>query len=176
MPIKFATVNRERTLAGLARSIFGIKNEPELQRRAEAALIKANPHLANAGRLQAGSTVVVPDVPGLSATDGVRRLPILPPLIEDNHGERLSRLAKVTERLVDIAAQDGELRRGELKKRDFAAALARTHPDLREQVPQIAEATSAHAELLVLRAKQLHEAVMRVQADHERRKTRNGRS
>lgn len=176
MPIKLATVNRERTTAGLARSIFGIRNEPELQRRAEAALIKANPHLAGDSRLQAGSTVVVPDVPGLSTMNGVHRLPILPTSTHDSQGRRLSRLAKATERLVDIIAQDGEVQRAELKKRDFTAALARAHPDLREQMPQIAEAASSHAERLVLRARQLHDAVTRVQADHERRKTRIGPS
>ena len=174
MPVKLVTVKRVSTVSGLAKSIFGLRNEPELQRQAEAALLRANPHLAGDTRLASGSTVVVPEVPGLSTTDDARRLPIRPAPVDDLDRERLAKLAKATERLAVIAAQDGETQRAELKKRDFTAALARTHPDLREKLPGIAEAVSAHTELLVLRAKQFHNAVLRAQEDQERRRKRSG--
>ena len=99
---------------------------------------------------------------------------IPPTPVDDLQEERLSRLAKASERLAAIAAEDGKAQRAELKNRDFTAALARTHPDLQEQLPQIAEAASAYAELLVLRAKQLGEAIKLIQADQARQKTRAG--
>jgi hypothetical protein len=58
--------------------------------------------------LASGFTVVVPEVPGLSTTDDARRLPIRPAPVDDLNRERLAKLAKATERLTVIAAQDGE--------------------------------------------------------------------
>jgi hypothetical protein len=60
-----ASVGREKTIATLARNLFVVEgpNASELQRRAEGALLAANPRLAQG--LTAGAAVVVPAVPGL---------------------------------------------------------------------------------------------------------------
>jgi hypothetical protein len=60
-----ASVGREKTLATLARNLFVAEgpNAAELQRRAESALLAANPGLAQG--LTPGAAVVVPTVPGL---------------------------------------------------------------------------------------------------------------
>ena len=174
MPVKLATIGRQRTVAGLAKSIFGLKNEPELQARAEAALIRANPQLAEDGRLTAGATIVVPDVPGLRPGDDVRRAALRPSPVDGLDPERLDRLAKVVAKLPEIAVKGGEAARAELKARDFLAVLAKAHPDLRQQLPEIANAVAADAELMVKRAQQLGEAIKLIQADQARQKTRAG--
>lgn len=174
MPITLATVKRQRTVAGLAKSIFGLKNEPELQARAEAALIRANPHLSGEGRLTAGATIVVPEVPGLRVSGDAEIAPPPLSLIDEIDSERLARLSKITERLPEIAAQDGDAARAELRNREFIAALGRSHPELRQRLPQITDAVSTDAELMVSRAKQLHDAVQKVQADQARQKRRLG--
>jgi hypothetical protein len=68
MPTRIATLGRERTVATLARRLYQIEGEgkAELQRRAEAALLAANPRLATAEGFRSGGRVVVPAVAGLT--------------------------------------------------------------------------------------------------------------
>lgn len=70
MPTNIATLGRERTIATLARRLYKIegRGSAELQRRAEAALLAANPRLSSAEGFRAGSHVVVPTVSGLKYT------------------------------------------------------------------------------------------------------------
>jgi hypothetical protein len=65
MPRTVASVGREKTVATLARNLFVVDGpySADLQRRAESALLAANPRLAKG--LEPGATVVVPAVPGL---------------------------------------------------------------------------------------------------------------
>lgn len=60
MPFKIGTVERQRTLKTLARNLYELDDTPELQARAEAALLKANPGLGLEGGLKRGTPVVVP--------------------------------------------------------------------------------------------------------------------
>ncbi|MEO0914970.1 MAG: hypothetical protein AAFY59_18635, partial [Pseudomonadota bacterium] len=71
MPTRIATLGRERRIATLARRVFEIEGPPrgEEQRRAEAALLRANPQLATAEGFRPGAAVVVPAVAGLRLTD-----------------------------------------------------------------------------------------------------------
>lgn len=174
MPLKFAIVDRQRTLAALVRSLYVLNQDPDQQMRAEAALLRANPHLGDDGRPRAGSTLVVPDVPGLATTPAVRRAPLVPGPFTDLERERLERLAKVAERLLVVTAEEAETQRAQLRDRTFVAALGNTHPELRQKLPEIAEAADLDAETLSLRAKQFNEGVKRAQADLERLNARFG--
>lgn len=73
MPTKIATLGRERTIATLARRLYKIegRGRTDLQRRAEAALIAANPRLSRAEGFHAGRQIVVPAVSGLTHTEEV---------------------------------------------------------------------------------------------------------
>lgn len=65
MPRTVASIGREKTLATLARNLFLVDGpfSVNLQKRAEHALLAANPRLAKG--LEPGATVIVPAVPGL---------------------------------------------------------------------------------------------------------------
>lgn len=58
----------ERQLSDLARRLFEIKGAKakELTKEAEAALLRANPHLKDLKHVPEGTVLVVPDVPGVS--------------------------------------------------------------------------------------------------------------
>jgi hypothetical protein len=73
MPTRIATLGRERTVATLARRLYRIEGEGrgELQRRAEAALLAANPRLASPEGFRSGGRVLVPPVAGLTRTEEV---------------------------------------------------------------------------------------------------------
>ena len=69
MPTRIVTLGREKRIATLARKIFSIEgpNSAELQLRAEAALLRANPQLARKEAFQSGATIVVPQLPDLES-------------------------------------------------------------------------------------------------------------
>lgn len=73
MPIAIAILGRERTIATLARKVFQLdaSTGSALQRRAEAALLSANPRLATADGFRSGASIVVPSVEGLQPADTV---------------------------------------------------------------------------------------------------------
>lgn len=174
MPLKLATIGRQRSLSGLAKSLFALDASPELRERAEAALVKANPHLAEAGGLVAGATVVVPDVAGLTVTGEVRKTPLGASSLPDRSAERLVALATASERLIAAIEEVAKADLTTLKKRDFVAAFESTHPELKADLPKITEGVSAEAERASLRGKQLLDAMKRAQADEERLQKRRG--
>lgn len=73
MATAIARLKQEKRLSTLARNLFVIegRNKAVLQRRAERALLAANPRLAKADGFVSGATVVVPSVPGLKPTERV---------------------------------------------------------------------------------------------------------
>jgi len=73
MPIAIAILGRERKISTLARKIFKLEDitDGKLRRRAEAALIRANPRLATPDGFRAGASIVVPTVSGLETTENV---------------------------------------------------------------------------------------------------------
>ncbi len=73
MPTAIATLGREKRIATLARKVFVLERgaDPALQRRAEAALLKANPRLARPEGYRVGAKVIVPRTPGLRRTPDV---------------------------------------------------------------------------------------------------------
>ena len=172
MALKVATIERQRTLAGLAKTLYAVKDAPELQKKAEEALVRANPHLAEEGKLKSGETVVVPDVKGLDrAKDATARFADDP--LGDRGAERLRRLSAASEKLAAAAAKAGEAAAAALKDRTFTAALAKTHPELKGQVADITAASKADADRLVLRTKQLQDAIKLAEADRQRLDSRN---
>lgn len=69
MPFTIARIEREKTIAGLARNLFDLSNAtPAQRRRVERELLRLNPKLRSRDNFASGGTVIVPVVPGLRAT------------------------------------------------------------------------------------------------------------
>lgn len=168
MPLKLATIGQQRSLSSLAKSLFDLEASPELRERAQAALVKANPHLAERGGLVAGATVVVPDVAGLALKGGVRTTAPGASSLPDHGEERLKALATASERLIVMIEETAKADLDTLKQRNFIAAFESTHPELKADLAKITESVSAEAERAYMRSKQLLDAVKRAQADEER--------
>src|SRR5262245_7846521 len=64
--MNFATSKGERKLSDLVQRLYPVQGKPKLSRQAEAALLHANPHLADLSKVPAGSLILVPPVPGLA--------------------------------------------------------------------------------------------------------------
>ncbi|MEX0348090.1 MAG: hypothetical protein AB3N15_01610 [Paracoccaceae bacterium] len=134
---RIVTLGRERTLSTLARRIFEIPSGRAGQaqlRRAEAALLRANPRLRNAEGFRSGASVVVPAATGLRPTATVRQAD----LTSDTLGiETELRLQAAASRIEDAFRGASEQRRETLERlgtRGFVAAATRALPQAREQM------------------------------------------
>lgn len=142
MPLMIAEVNRERTVAGLVRNLFDIRGEgsAELRRRAEEALVRANPRLIQPNAVRRGVAVVVPEVVGLNLTDRVRGLD------SENTGPVTERLEKDLQDLGALAetglaaakTQSAETVK-HLKDKQLIDQISKEAPDLGKRIPELQE-------------------------------------
>jgi hypothetical protein len=138
--MKVTTVAAKERIGDLARRVFGDLREAQL-RAAEAALLKANPHLDPRKVLKAGVIVIVPRVPGLDAKastaresqPGADRAALVAQQLEE-HRERLLRSAKAE--LQDLKAMASLLKSAPVRRlidqfqlKDQAALVERAIPD-----------------------------------------------
>lgn len=141
MPSRIATLGRERTVATLARRIYKVdgRDVAEKQRRAEAALIRANPRLVDAKGFRSGGRVVVPAVAGLAMTDEVTATK---PTGEGLNSEAGLRLRTLESRIEDSFGRDRATREktiGRLEDRDFKAEARKVLPDSAKAIDQALE-------------------------------------
>ncbi|HYE29034.1 MAG TPA: hypothetical protein VEA61_12500 [Allosphingosinicella sp.] len=153
MPIRITKVGRQRSLAGLAKALFDTKGSAELQERAEAALLRANPQLAAEGGLKAGATVIVPTVRDLRAKEEPAAVePPPPPPPSGARGgrdseeaepvlalarQRAESLAELGGRSIEAALAVARRSLRELKSEETAAALLAARPDLRDRLETV---------------------------------------
>jgi hypothetical protein len=131
MPLREIRLGREKTLSGLANRLFVFDgpNAAEQRRRAERALLKANPMLARAEGFKPGRTVVVPMVPGLTLkdTEMTRRVSLADGL-DDAAGQLRIGAARLA---TDIEAARGEAEKqlARLADRELRKLARATIPD-----------------------------------------------
>jgi phage tail protein X len=122
MPMSFVVFKGERKLADLVTRGYGELKAAD-RRRAEAAILRANPHLADLKNVAPGTLVTLPRVPGLREPE--REDAAVPH--RDAAGELDAALEAYGKRLSDAAdAERAELAetRALLKSRPFRARLA----------------------------------------------------
>jgi len=139
MPTTVATLGRERTLSTLARRVYQIegRGSAELQRRAEAALLRANPRLSSAEGFRAGDKIVVPAVPGLERSrDEISAAPV------DRNGlnaETALRLEALGSRIQDRFRLAADERRRALERLDDDAFVAEARQALPSSIDLLAK-------------------------------------
>jgi hypothetical protein len=147
MPISIVQVNRERSLSGLAKRVYRIEGpgSAELTRRAEAALLAANPHLSERTSFRAGVTVLVPDVPGLDFSDEPRSAAREADGILGSIDRSLAALAEgALAALAEMEKQaDGTVQ--ELKTTKMQKIIEKNAPALLAEVPKVQEAAGKRA-------------------------------
>jgi len=133
MPARIATLGRERTVAALARRLYTIdgRTKAEKQRRAEAALIRANPRLAGADGFRSGGRIVVPGISGLERSAEVS---VAEPSGAGLTSETALRLQALASRLEDSFGRDREKRKQTMARIDDPQLNAEARKALRESV------------------------------------------
>lgn len=147
MPMQIARLGRERTIATLAKRVYRTEAaEPELIRRAEAALLAANPRLSDKESFRSGANVVVPQVPGLEISEAVLTAQAETGGVADEAALRLAALGSALE---DGYAR-GAARRAEtaqrLKDSDFTKRARKALPESAEVLEKAAERLGKQAE------------------------------
>jgi hypothetical protein len=133
MPIRFTTVDRQRSLAAVARAVYDIGNEPEALERAVAALRRANPHARDDSALASGMTLVVPDLRRLRPAGTANDVPV--DTTQRTALERAEALRRVTDRSLARAVDEAKRWEREVAADVTLEAIIKTRPDLRDKLP-----------------------------------------
>lgn len=113
MITRIARIDTETDIAGLARSLYRVvkgRGGENLMKRAEIALIAANPSLRDPSALVSGRRIIVPQVDGLTLT---ARATDAGDTIGDSSAEALSRLSQIAISL-QLGEESAKLRRARL--------------------------------------------------------------
>jgi ubiquinone biosynthesis protein Coq4 len=138
--VKFAVLKGEKDVADLASRLFEMKGRgsAEAYKKAEAALIAANPHLKDLAKLPEGTLIVVPSLPGTppskstQTTSGSSQFSEQAKLMLKELSAAFARSSDSEEKA--IAAAMDLLKSKEVK--DFVAQL----PDAQDQADKLNEA------------------------------------
>ncbi|WP_223422714.1 hypothetical protein [Tateyamaria pelophila] len=141
MPTMIGKLGREKSIATLAKRIYAIegRNADLMQRKAEKALLAANPRLSKKEGFRTGSAIKVPRITGLKVKGDVEeakadgsgvvaesslRLQLLASRIEDGFRTSLDRQEQALEKLAD---------------RQFITQALKSLPDNREVLKSAAD-------------------------------------
>jgi hypothetical protein len=150
MPTMTARIGRERTLTGLARNLFVFDGpDPRADlRRAERALLTANPELRDSAAFRAGAAVVVPPGLRLRTTERVE-MPAA-----DIDGAVAEAEQRVRDAAVVLREAFGQARSCDKRSLErlgdprFMAELERRSPDAAKLAPAARQSLVAELEML----------------------------
>lgn len=138
--MKFSVYKGEKEISDLAARVFDIKgrNTAEARRKAEAALLSANPHIRNLAELREGTLIVVPELPESPPPKATQAGSIL-----DELGDHLTRTMKELEETLSrsVAYEESEAAavNEALKSRELREFMGQS-PETKEQLERIADA------------------------------------
>jgi hypothetical protein len=143
--MKFAISKGEKELAELTTRLYDIKGRgaAEAAKKAEAALLKANPHISDLSKIREGTLIVIPDAADVPPVRGAQTAPITADFDEalklsiKELGSAFTRSAQAEE---SAAAETNELLKSREVK-EFAAQSA----EAKEQIEKLSEALKNQA-------------------------------
>lgn len=146
MPLRIEIVGRHRTLAGVAKAVFDVGEQPEKLEQAVDALRRANPHLTDDSSVKAGMPLFVPEWrtgrPGVSTASGNS---------DDLTGiarERAEVFASLAGRSLEEAVAAAKTRAEDARSDEMVHALQEARPDLAEHVQALQEGAAREVERL----------------------------
>jgi hypothetical protein len=141
--MQFAVSKGEASVTELTKRLFDIKGQgaAETARRTEAALLAANPHLADLTKIPAGTLVVIPDLPDIPAVRAPQTAGITPEI-----DDQVKVAVKLSTDIVGRSAASREATVSAtleaLKDRDLKEFAAQS-PEIKAQLDKIAEVSKA---------------------------------
>lgn len=174
--MQFMTLERDLKLATVAARAYDLDgaDSTDARKRAEAALLQANPHVADLSVIPKGTTLVVPDVAGVGRNREAARAsaPDLPLVAELRRG-----LGELRDQLAMSAKQDleaiGETQKN-LKARELKTLLARQAPHAQDLLTAIEAGLKEQAAASEAVLKDLDQGGARLAADLDELEKRLG--
>jgi hypothetical protein len=166
MPMTIARITRERTLGTLVKNLFVIEgpNAGHEAKRAEAALLRANPHLADRDAFQAGAVIVIPADIALKRTERVAaRTSGLGSLLSES-AERLDVVLALAQDRLKREAAEARLYLERLGDDAFRRAVSQS-PSGQRVLAEAEEVQKVRLEATETRAKALATAAEAAQAE-----------
>jgi len=170
MPLATARISRERTLPTLVRNLFVIEGPDAAgqARRAEAALLRANPHLADRDNFAAGTVVAIPSDIGLKRTERVAvRTEGIGGLLSES-AERLDLVVALARDRLKAEATDAKSYLERIEDDRFRRAVTSQSPDGAKLLEEARKTQGQRAETVDTRMKALAEAAEAAQAEIRR--------
>jgi hypothetical protein len=165
--MNFIRLDRDVSLAEVAGRAYQIEGRGAAARvvAAEAALAKANPHLADRAVLTKGTLIAVPTVPGLTVSDQVEGLSKVGAALVKDLAHSLDE-TRATLRVTTQAARDAAEETVKLAKgREFKALIKRLAPAAEPLVADAAANAKEEAEQAQAQGKALDAAWSRIAKD-----------
>lgn len=159
MPI--TTYRGEKTVGEIADTMFE-RLTPKQKEVAEAAILKANPRLADPGKLARGTILKMPDIPELRPKTS-RALENPDALLAKHLAEQLEAFAKRFDERAQQAVEDGRQQQALLKGAALKRALGNA-PALQELAAQLGKNQAARDKEIESRRKSVGEAVQVMRA------------
>jgi len=144
MPIRTTTVDRQRTLAGLAKAVFDTGNRPELIEKAVEALRHANPQLGEDAALKSGMTLFVPRIEGMKL--GAAKAQAGDEALAELALERANSFAQLAGKPLDAAIAAAQERAKDTLSPETLKAILQARPDVEKQIKAMQEGTAREAE------------------------------
>lgn len=170
MPTSVVRLGREKRIATLAKKVFVIEgpDKAERQRRAERALLNANPQLATEAGFTAGAPVIVPPVRGLRTTDRVSATTAnLDGVLADTTA-RLARSAAVIDTGFARSAKRSEEALTRLKDPEFVKTARKAVKESAKLMENVRKRLEKDREAADARSAALQNAVKQALADVDR--------
>jgi hypothetical protein len=163
MPIRIATIGRQKSVATLAKALFETNGSPEALARAEEALVRANPGIAAEGAIKPGMRIFVPSGsafgPKAQADDG------------DGDAEPLVAVARANAAALDklvagsVARLIEETKKGAGEVKEVIGRLSASRPEFKELGAQIVKDAEAEAERMSQGADAVRAAIKQLTKD-----------
>jgi hypothetical protein len=170
MPIRTTTVDRQRTLASLAKALFDTGNRPEAVGRAVEALRHANPQLAENAALKSGMTLFVPKIANMKLAAGKTRA--ADDVVVNLALERARSLAQLAGKPLDATIAAAEERARDAQSPDTVRMILRARPDLKEGIKFMQEGAAREVERVKAAATTFRAIIDAVVQDLQKRSSR----
>jgi hypothetical protein len=142
--MRISTFHGEKTLAELTTRLYkisGTRSEAQLK-KAEEALLRANPHLGDFSELADGAPIVVPNVPGVKSGEEDPAISTTPGEVARAAREAFAALRGAVESSIELQDTQANAALELLKSRELKAAATRD-PAVKQQMEAALQATQA---------------------------------
>jgi hypothetical protein len=136
--MNYAAFKKELTLTDLTRRLYNIKGprSAELTKHAQAALLRANPHLQDLTKVPEGTLIAVPNAPGVQPV-ATGPMSAVGAQIAAQLGQALAAAKSVIQRSLAEENEAADTIANIVRSSDFRG-LTKEQPDLKNRISKIA--------------------------------------